>query len=161
MKQKISFKSFALIAIPLIMSFFFIRNIYHVNVNNLDSWLGGGFRMFASLDIMAYRVAGFVAEVDGEEKFVNLRTIQELDEVERLVRIMPSDERLDRLNNEIKSLKWCINDKGSFSTYGKDKCDKPLTLKPHKVIVYRIDYDTSHGKISLMELNKKVYVHAK
>lgn len=64
--------------VPLIMSLFFVRNIYFHQIHNMDSWMGGGMRMFGKIDKTLYRVVSLkIISNEGKVTFVNLNNLSE------------------------------------------------------------------------------------
>ena len=142
--------------VPLIMTFFFARNLVYVETKNLDSWLGGSMRMFGTIDKMLYRVCGFTVEYKGKEYFVNLKKTTILRGMGLKARIMPSEERLEKYLGEIKGLAWCYdpeNDKIVISGKSND-CDTKLENSNIKNIeVYGISYEAETKIVNLSLIN--------
>lgn len=148
-------KSFIKYLVPLIMIFFFVRNIVLVETKNLDSWMGGGMRMFGKIDKMLYRVSGFNVNYNGKIYFVNLRAVKALEDEDVGSRILPSDERLNDALNEIKKQSWCYNKVlDAIVLKGNDNCDG--IINSGNIIefkVYQTHYDHQSKLVILKPLN--------
>src|SRR5690606_3580824 len=92
---------------PLTMFIFFARNIVLEKSDHLDSWMGGGMRMFGKIDKTLYRISGMTVIHNEKTYFVNFRNIAELENMDMAVRILPNDKRLKELYSVIKSMNWC------------------------------------------------------
>ena len=141
--------------VPVIMVFFFARNIVLVETDHLDSWMGGGMRMFGKIDKMLYRVSGFEVIHNNKSYFVNLKNVKlfEDDDVEN--RILPSDERLEATLNKIKKQTWCY-DAVLDSIVIKDgkSCLQTINSNQIKGIkVYQIHYNPNNKLVKLKLLN--------
>lgn len=147
--------SFIKYLVPLLMLFFFGRNIVLVETKNLDSWMGGGMRMFGKIDKMLYRVSGFNVNYNGKIYFVNLRNIKELEDEDVGMRILPSDKRLSQTLKKIKMLNWCYNkDLDAILVENPNNCD--ALIASNDIIdlkVYQIHYDPQSKTVSLKPLN--------
>lgn len=143
------------VAIPALMLFFFARNIYLVQSSGLDSWMGGGMRMFGKIDKMLYRVAGFKATYNSKTYFINLRSIPEFEDEDIALRILPSDDRLNKILKKVKNNKWYFNPE-----------KESITLKPTgvnsvlidnslitKVEVLTVDFNSSTKELKLKDVN--------
>lgn len=143
------------VAIPALMLFFFARNIYLVQSSGLDSWMGGGMRMFGKIDKMLYRVAGFKATYNSKTYFINLRCIPEFEDEDIALRILPSDDRLNKILKKVKNNKWYFNPE-----------KESITLKPTgvnsvlidnslitKVEVLTVDFNSSTKELKLKDVN--------
>lgn len=152
MKSKLIFLK---IAIPVLMLFFFARNIYLVENKGLDSWMGGGMRMFGKIDKMLYRVAGFKATYNSKTYFINLRNIPEFEDEDIALRILPSDDRLNKILKKVKINKWYFNPE-----------KESITLKPTgvnsllidnslitKIEVLTVDFDSNTKELKLKDVN--------
>lgn len=152
MKSKLNFLK---IAIPVLMLFFFARNIYLAQNKGLDSWMGGGMRMFGKIDKMLYRVAGFKATYNSKTYFINLRSIPEFEDEDIALRILPSDDRLNKILKKVKINKWYFNPE-----------KESITLKPTgvnsvlidnslitKIEVLTVDFDSNTKELKLKNVN--------
>ena len=142
--------------IPIIMVFFFIRNLVLVETENMDSWMGGGMRMFAKIDKMIYRVAGFQVNHNNKTYFVNLRNIPELEDEDVAARILPSKKRTTEILNEIKKKTWYYDTNTDSIRLKKDSDLSNQIINPNnilKVVVYATHFDNTTNKISLKQLN--------
>ena len=142
--------------VPFIMLFFFARNIVLVETHNLDSWMGCGMRMFGKIDKMLYRVSGFKVEYNDAIYFVNLRNIEELEDIYVESKILPSESRLEDLLNDIKTYNWCYNEELDAITIKKDKaCSIQVTSENIKSLqVYKIEYNNENSKVKLELINE-------
>lgn len=63
--------------IPTLMTLFFVRNIYLSKTQQMDSWMGGGMRMFAEIDKSLNRIV-FVNIIDKNDQVhaINLNEIE-------------------------------------------------------------------------------------
>ncbi|KAB1071270.1 hypothetical protein F6U93_00635 [Tamlana haliotis] len=154
-------KKYIKYAIPCIMLFFFVRNLILVETDHLDSWMGGGMRMFGKIDKMLYRVSGINIKHNNKVYFVNLRDIKTLEDIYVESRIMPNDERLTEFIEQLKKFDWCYNaeaDKIMFkeptTIYDNTICTEPVN--PENIVdmeVYRIDYNRESDMIQLNRIN--------
>lgn len=148
--------TFLKLIIPSIMLFFFVRNIVLVEKENMDSWMGGGMRMFAKIDKMIYRVAGFEVNYNNKTYFVNMRNIPELEDECVSARILPSKDRTNEILDEIRKYSWCYNpntDTIELNTK-KDSCID--SINPNdivKVKVFAINFNNNTNKVNLKPLN--------
>lgn len=144
--------------IPAIMVFFFIRNLILVETSHMDSWMGGGMRMFATIDKMLYRVSGFEVNYNNQTYFVNLRNIHEFKDDDIAARILPSEERAIKILNKIKTYEWCYNihtDQIQLKKVeNKRDCNQTISNETiTKFSVYAIKFDDKTNKIELKTLN--------
>lgn len=141
--------------VPFIMLFFFVRNIILVETHNLDSWMGGGMRMFGKIDKMLYRVSGFTVEHNDKTYFVNLRNIRELEDLYVESKILPSESRLEDILEDIKSYNWCYNEDMDAVIIKSDKtCSMQVKSENIKSMqVYKIQYDNENNRIKLELIN--------
>ena len=143
--------------IPTIMFFFFIRNIILVQTENMDSWMGGGMRMFGKIDKMIYRVSGFNVNYNNKTYFVNLRNIPELEDEDVAARILPNDNRLADIIKKIKQYSWCYNaDSDQIKLMGDDtSCLKEIDVKSiTNFQVYRIKFQNESNNLHLELINQ-------
>lgn len=124
------------------MIVFFFRNIYLEQQSNLDSWMGGGMRMFGKIDKMMHRVAGFETNIDGQTYFVNFRNIELFHKDDVKLRIMPRENHVNFLKTEVENLQWYLNSKGELLTYKTDidtlyvaQSISVLNIGVHKVVL--------------------------
>lgn len=141
--------------VPLLMLSFFIRNIILVETHNLDSWMGGGMRMFGKIDKMLYRVSGFTVEHNNKNYFVNLRNIEELEDLYVESKILPSKNRLEDILNEIKNYNWCYNDElDEIFIKSNKSCTTAIKSKSIKSLqVYKIQYNNESNRVKLELIN--------
>lgn len=149
-------KKSTLLLVPLIMIFFFARNIYLVENENMDSWMGGGMRMFGEIDKMLYRVAGFNVEYNDKKHFVNLKTIPQLDDEDVEIKILPSSKRLKEVLNTIKAKEWYFDAETNTIKIGKSKNElyniNNSSIK--NIQVYRIQFNHTSKEVSLELINE-------
>ena len=151
------YSKYALWLIPLLMLFFFARNVVMSSTSHLDSWMGGGMRMFGKVDKMLYRVAGFQAEANGRTYFVNFRNIPSFKDQDAYLRVMPSDERLAKVMKDALAAKWCVDPATGKVLACADKPltgAAPLNLEIKYMVVYRTAFDCEGRKVSLVPINQ-------
>ncbi|MBU2951163.1 hypothetical protein KO493_10690 [Tamlana agarivorans] len=145
--------------VPGIMLFFFARNIVLVETSHLDSWMGGGMRMFGKIDKMLYRVSGVNVKHNNKTYFVNLRNIKALEDVYIGSKILPSDERLNELLFDIKSHDWYYNPELDEVILKQEYQGDPEILKPIakeniiNIAVYKVNYNKEDKKVSIELIN--------
>lgn len=144
------------------MLFFFARNLVLSKNSHLDAWMGGGMQMFSSVDKMLYRVAGFTAEFDGKDYFVNFRNVKSFREADHYLRVMPSNERLEEVALQIEAAQWTIDTVADQITDvgGQNETAIPIgDIKVKSVAVFKTQYDMTTNTISLKPINKYVTPH--
>lgn len=142
--------------VPILMLFFFIRNVILVETHNLDSWMGGGMRMFGKIDKMLYRVSGFTVSHNNKIYFVNLRNIEQLEDLYVESKILPSEDRLEDILEDIKSYKWCYDKEVDAITIKKPSktCSAPIKSESIKSMqVYKIQYNNENNIVKLELIN--------
>jgi len=142
--------------VPIIMLFFFVRNIVLVETEDMDSWMGGGMRMFGKIDKMLYRVSGFNVKYNNKIYFVNLRNISEFEDEDVAARILPNDDRLQDIINKAKQFEWCYNaEKDIININDKNnKCDKIISNDSiANAIVYKTSFVNKSNKVHLKKIN--------
>ena len=141
------------LVLPLVMSFFFFRNLILCETQKMDSWMGGGMRMFGKTDKMLYRIGGFEVNYNDEVHFVNIKNIKGLEIESQMIRILPSQERLEELLAKIKSMKWCFDTESQSiipsSGNGCHSIDQSdiLSFK-----VYKVNYEDKCSTLFFSEL---------
>lgn len=148
--------TFLKLIIPSIMLFFFVRNLILVEKENMDSWMGGGMRMFAKIDKMIYRVAGFEVNYNSKTYFVNMRNIPELEDECVSARILPSQVRTNEILDKIRKYSWCYNSNTDTIELSakKDSCTAPINSNDIvKVKVFAINFNNNTNKVNLKPLN--------
>tara|TARA_R110002050_G_scaffold296426_1_gene456404 strand:- start:54801 stop:55238 length:438 start_codon:yes stop_codon:yes gene_type:complete len=140
------------------MVFFFARNIVLVETNHMDSWMGGGMRMFGKIDKMLYRVSGFTVEHKNKTYFVNLRSVDEFDDEDVKGRILPNDKRLNEILKEIKKHTWIYNSetdkitiKKNNSSFNNGEIIESNKIKSLKV--YKVKFNANNKKVNLELIN--------
>jgi hypothetical protein len=146
------------IIIPTIMIIFFVRNLVLVETENMDSWMGGGMRMFAKIDKMIYRVAGVQISHHNKTYFVNFRNIPELEDEDVAARILPSNERSLEILNKVKKMSWVYyTDSDSISLKKANDTTNQIINSNNilKIVVYATSFDNSTNKVNLKPLNEQ------
>ncbi|HEX9980740.1 MAG TPA: hypothetical protein VGB50_09280 [Flavobacterium sp.] len=151
--KKAFFTKYAVYLVPAIMTFFFARNLVYTTQYNMDSWMGGGMRMFGAVDKMLYRVAGFTANIDDKSYFVNFRNIKSFEGEDAYLRVMPKDDRLEKVKKRVEATNWCLNQ----ATGEIRECGKKLSsgfapingMKVSAIVVYKPVFDRKSKKVSL------------
>ena len=142
--------------IPVIMIFFVARNLILVETQYMGSWMGGGMRMFGTIDKMLFRVSGFVVESNSLEYFVNLRNVGQFKGYDVEARILPSSTRLNRILSEVKQKKWCLDKETGMIDLknGASPCNQDISIDNIKRFeVYRTHYDPITRRVSLSLIN--------
>ncbi len=144
--------------LPGLMLFFFARNLVLVETDHMDSWMGGGMRMFGKIDKMLYRVSGFNVDYNNKTYFVNLRNIPELEDEDVAARILPNDERINEILNTIgDNYRWCY-DKASDKIYlGNEVAPCDVALNKDAITnfqVYSVTFQRDSKRVDLQLLNE-------
>ena len=140
--------------VPLIMILFFIRNVILVETDNLDSWMGGGMRMFGKVDKMLYRVAGMTINYNDSIYFVNFRNIPELEDLDIEARILPNNERLQKIMVKLKDMEWCYNGQAHVIEMASTKCSNPINSEMiSEIKVFRTHFNDKSNEVSLKLIN--------
>lgn len=140
--------------VPLIMVIFFIRNVILVETDYLDSWMGGGMRMFGKIDKMLYRVSGMTVMHNDSIYFVNFRNYPELEKIDIESRILPNDYRLQNFYKDLREMEWCYNKENDIIELASKDCTSPIESdKIQEIIVFRTDFEDSSNLISLKPIN--------
>lgn len=142
--------------VPIIMLFFFIRNVILVQTEDMDSWMGGGMRMFGKIDKMLYRVSGFNVKHNSKIYFVNLRNISQLEDEDVAARILPNNDRLLDIVNKAKQYKWCYNDEVDAITLNtKDNLCSNIINNDSIIdaIVYKTSFINESNQVHLKKIN--------
>lgn len=90
--------------IPILMTLFFVRNIYLSKTQQMDSWMGGGMRMFAEIDKSLNRIV-FVKIFDKNDQVhaINLNEIEKFKNVNMSLRVLPNEKKSKILQKRILS----------------------------------------------------------
>jgi predicted ATP-grasp superfamily ATP-dependent carboligase len=150
------FNQYALWVIPALMIFFFVRNIVYTKTQHMDAWMGGGMRMFTSVDKMLYRVSGFKTVIDSNEYFVNLRHFEKLKKVDAGIRVKPTQELMRDAVRILESKSWCLD----TTTRKVILCDDSFVgtpindFKVQQILVYRTAFDPVDKKVSLVKITE-------
>jgi hypothetical protein len=140
--------------VPLVMIFFFVRNAVMVETDSMDSWMGGGMRMFGKVDKMLYRVSGMKVIYQGKEYFVNFRNVPLLENEDVTARILPNNERLNKILHKVKAMEWCFDSTNNNIVVADKDCTFPIAPEDIvKVEVYRTDFNDSNNEVSLQLIN--------
>jgi hypothetical protein len=146
-------KTWIKIIVPVVMSFFFFRNLVYVATHNMDSWMGGGMRMFGKTDKMLYRIGGFEVRYNNEVHFVNIKDIKDLRVDSQMIRILPSERRLNKLLAKIRAMSWCYDTaSASFVTRGGENCDPVAGTDIIAFRVYKLNYEHEGNRVFFSEL---------
>lgn len=86
------------------MTIFFVRNIYLSKTQQMDSWMGGGMRMFAEIDKSLNRIV-FVKIFDKNDQVhaINLNEIEKFKNVNMSLRVLPNEKKSKILQKRILS----------------------------------------------------------
>jgi hypothetical protein len=153
MNISISSKLLPKYLVAVVMTFFFFRNIYLQQKENLDSWMGGGMRMFGEIDKMLYRVSGFEIEYEDKIYFVNLRNFPEFEYEDQMVRILPSTQRMDQIMKKIHGFSWYYDEEKDQIRLNKEGIVPSISNRNIKsFLVYRIDFDQTSDSVNLTEV---------
>lgn len=145
--------SFTLI-VPLLMVFFFARNIVLEKSEHLDSWMGGGMRMFGKIDKTLYRISGMTVIHNDSTYFINFRNIPELEDMDVASRIMPSDKRLQRFYSVLKSMDWCYDQFNNEIKLSTSACSSKIASNQiSEIQVYRTDFNDDSNQVSFKLIN--------
>lgn len=85
------------------MTLFFVRNIYLSKTQQMDSWMGGGMRMFAEIDKSLNRIV-FVNIIDKNDQVhaINLNEIEKFKNLNMSLRVLPNEKNLKFFKKEYK-----------------------------------------------------------
>ena len=144
------------VIIPALMLVFFARNLFYTQQDQLDSWMGGGMRMFGTIDKMLYRVSGFTVAHEGKTYFVNLRNVPRLKREDVKVRILPSEARLKHALSIIRTLPWGYDAKNDriVLNEGGEKLPAVDLNAIQGMQVFRIYYNRETKEVSLKEITR-------
>lgn len=86
------------------MTLFFVRNIYLSKTQQMDSWMGGGMRMFAEIDKSLNRIV-FVNIIDKNDQVhaINLNEIEKFKNLNMSLRVLPNEKKSKILQKRILS----------------------------------------------------------
>lgn len=147
-------KLLASIIVPVIMIIFFARNIVFEKSEHLDSWMGGGMRMFGKIDKMLYRVSGMTVVHNDSTYFVNFRNIPELEDMDVASRILPSDNRLQSIYTSIKNMDWCYDQSSDEIILSSSECYTNISFDQiEELRVYRTDFNDDSNQVSFKLIN--------
>ncbi len=152
------YSTYVLWLIPALMLFFFARNVVLSSTSYMDSWMGGGMRMFGKVDKMLYRVAGFHAQADGKTYFVNFRNVPSFSAKDTYLRVMPTDERLAEVMKAAAATRWCVDPAtGKVRACDDDQQSNAVPLNDLEIkymVVYKTAFDCDTRKVSLEPINR-------
>lgn len=145
----------ATLIVPVLMLLFLARNIVMVETDHMDSWMGGGMRMFGKVDKMLYRVSGMAVKHRGQEYFVNFRNVPELEDEDVALRILPNDNRLQGALERVKKMKWCYDASSNTVELANDDCSSSpkQNIEIQGIAVYRTNFDDENNEVSLKLIN--------
>jgi hypothetical protein len=117
--------------------------------------MGGGMRMFATIDKMLYRVSGFEVVTPENTYFVNLRSIPEFNDDDVELRILPSEHRLNRTLKKIKSEKWYYNpESNEITLQAISNTSFPIDNKfIGKIKVFTTEFNSKTKQVNLKVIN--------
>lgn len=136
--------------------------LYHQE--NLTSWKGGGYGMFATIDKHSWRpvvVTLIFRDRNGENEQaiqVDIRSYlsviqSDADKNQHFedTRSLPTQHNLSVLAEHIASFKY-ITDQGPFAIANKEGFGKPISSRQVKIELYRLKYDdaTNRGTYELI-----------
>src|SRR5690554_48445 len=86
------------------MTLFFVRNIYLSKTQQMDSWMGGGMRMFAEIDKSLNRIV-FVNIIDKNDQVhaINLNEIEKFKNLNMILHVLPDEKKSKILQKRILS----------------------------------------------------------
>ena len=122
---------------------FFGRNLYLSEKVNLDSWMGGGMRMFAEIDKSLNRVVFLeVNEQNGTKAYFNLNKFKKIEDQVMSMRILPTAEKSLVLRKEV------FTDQQLKQNLGVN-LDSTVSLR---IIVNKVIYLPQTKKLQFMEI---------
>lgn len=125
------------------MMIFFARNLYLTQKKNMDSWMGGGMRMFAEIDKSLNRVVLLeTITLNEERKYSNLNEIEKIEDEVMSLKILPSIKKSQILRKMIKEDKFLLNQLGI----------KKDSIVEMRIIVNRVHYLAQTKKLIFMEI---------
>lgn len=125
------------------MMIFFARNLYLTQKKNMDSWMGGGMRMFAEIDKSLNRVVLLeTITLNEERKYSNLNEIKKIEDEVMSLKILPSIKKSQILRKMIKEDKFLLNQLGI----------KNDSIVEMRIIVNRVHYLAQTKKLIFMEI---------
>lgn len=139
--------------VPLFFTVLFVRNLILSDKDQLDPWLGGGMRMFSSVDSMNERLPIVGIEVNDSIYTVNLWNFPDLANYHREVRILPSDRRMKKLVDRLQEKNWCLDEHKNLELCN-DKSPNSYPVKIKWVSIYRVNYDVNFHKVTFGLLKK-------
>ncbi|GAA4114359.1 hypothetical protein GCM10022393_13730 [Aquimarina addita] len=129
-----------------------------VETDQLDSWMGGGMRMFGKIDKMLYRTSGASVMHNGKEYFINFRDIPALEDEDIGLRILPSEDRKIEALNKVKNMRWCY-DRETDRIKLLDlsvSCDELISKESiTEIQIFKVLYDGNEERIELQLLNNE------
>ncbi len=125
---------------------------YLAETHNLNPWKGGGFGMFASLDMNLLRVLSVTTfDTDGKKYRVDVPTRTHMREQERAIKQMPTQTRIDELARRLAETEWVVvqvEKEGEPWQYAVSKDDysdlgftRPLMLRAIMVEIWQYHLD--------------------
>lgn len=120
----------------------------------MDIWLGGGMRMFSSIDHSDIRMVGFYTTVKDSTYFINLKSYPNLYKQSLQARILPSSERLAAFTEVLENQKWCWDKNNGICQCSAIENNEKLKLKVDKLVLYRVNYSIQDKKVTLSKLTE-------
>jgi len=145
----------AIFYVPLLMILVFGRQLYLEKTTNLDPWLGGGMRMYATIDGFHNRVVGLQTTINDESHFINLNSYQWFSGKLDYVRILPSNERLQSLASHLETLTLCFESEEPRFIPADKFCPQTIPLTEYDLTVYRLAVvDRREPALKLQEISR-------
>ena len=155
--MKIKKTNLLVLLVPLLMLFFFVRNVVYEKHYQMDSWMGGGMRMFGEIDCFEFRIAGFNIQHNDKTYFMNFSTIPEFKDDAINLKILPKNDRLEKVLHKVKHQTWYYDETaGAFYLNTKNKTtDFAIPSSAITgIMVYRVDFENETNKVQLKLLNE-------
>lgn len=153
-KDKGALIRYAVYVVPLLMCFFFCKNIYQSRTHHLDAWMGGGMRMFSSIDKMMFRISGFEIKHEGKTYFVNLRNVPELEGSDVKLRVMPSDQNLADVRKKIEEVSWMFDPTTQSVVPAKKDAVSIAKENIGAIVVSRIAFNQENKQVNFETIRK-------
>lgn len=132
--------------IPIVMCLFFARNIYLSETQKMDTWMGGGMRMFAEIDKSLQRVVLVnLQDASGNEVQFNLNDIQSLKEENLGLRVLPSEKKAKKIASLIRQNSEVTTKYPDF---------KNIKESSVKVVVHKVNFSKESNTVSLKAISK-------
>lgn len=155
-----------LMALPIIVLIAIALNQPRLFIQeNITSWKGGGYGMFATIDKHSWRPVVITLNFT-DRNSENQRSIQvdirsylsliqaDADKLQHYedTRSLPTDHNLSVLAEQIASFKY-ITDQGDYAIANKEGFGTPISTRQIKIDLYRLHYDdaTNRGTYELIK----------